>query len=121
MVLLAYKENTFEHEIRRSGVCSWTLDLLRNNSRGEDSNKRAGAPGGAAARRGDLSKPLQTHGETPDGVADLKRLKSSALGFRNYLRRLSIAGSAASKTSPTAWRLFAETCSSVSSAVCHCG
>ena len=30
-----------------------------------------------AFAKGDFSKPLLTHGETPDGVADLQRLKSS--------------------------------------------
>lgn len=30
-----------------------------------------------AFANGDFSKPLLTHGEMPDGVADLKRLKSS--------------------------------------------
>ena len=30
-----------------------------------------------AFAKGDFSKPLMTHGETPDGVADLQRLKSS--------------------------------------------
>ena len=32
-----------------------------------------------AFAKGDFSKPLLTHGETPDGVADLQRLKSSIL------------------------------------------
>ena len=30
-----------------------------------------------AFAKGDFSKPLLTHGETPDGVADLQRLKAS--------------------------------------------
>jgi len=30
-----------------------------------------------AFAKGDFSKPLLTHGEMPDGVAELKRLKSS--------------------------------------------